>query len=383
MKIAILTLPLHVNYGGILQAYALRRVLAEMGHDVSVLDLEVKMPAPHGWKAPAIYARRAFVRMFRGAAAPEVFREVRNRRELPAVSAEVWRFVSGYISPRQLKSYSDIAEGEYDAIVVGSDQVWRPKYFGKIEDAFLGFADGWKLRRLAYAASFGTDELEYSHEMLESCSRLLRKFDAVSVRERSAVGICDEWFGRADAVHVLDPVMLLDSGVYAGIASGAAGHPAKGKVVSYILDREAYKEAAVDFISQAGGMDVYDFPVRPYDRSLPLEARVVPPMEHWLAAFADAGFVVTDSFHGCVLAILFHKPFIVLGNRLRGLSRINSLLDMFGLEQRLVHGIDPEDDGEFFMNGIDWEDVERRLSVYRGISEDFLGAALAEYGKED
>lgn len=383
MKIAILTLPLHTNYGGILQAYALRRVLAEMGHEVSVLDLVDKMPVPYGWKAPAIYARRAFVRMLRGSAAPEVFRELRNRRELPALSAEVGRFVGEYISPRQLKSYSEISEGDYDAVVVGSDQVWRPKYFGKIEDAFLGFADGWKLRRIAYAASFGTDGLEYSHEMLESCSRLLGKFDAVSVRERSAVGICDEWFGRADAVHVLDPVMLLDSGVYAGLASGAAGHPAKGKVVSYILDREAYKDTAVNFISHAGGMEIYDVSVRPYDRSLPLEDRIVPPMERWLASFADAGFVVTDSFHGCVLAILFHKPFIVLGNRLRGMSRIYSLLDMFGLEQRLVHGIDPEDDGEFFMNGTDWEDVDRRLLEYRRISEDFLGAALAEYGKEE
>ncbi len=378
MKIAILTLPLHTNYGGILQAFALRRVLAAMGHEVSVLDLADKMSAPHGWKAPAIYAKRTFARIWCGSAAPEVFRELRNRRELPLLSAEVGRFVGEYISPRQLKSYSDISEGEYDAIVVGSDQVWRPKYFGKIEDAFLGFAEGWKLHRIAYAASFGTDEPEYSPGMLESCSRLLGLFDAVSVRERGAVGICDDWFGREDAVHVLDPVMLLDSGVYAGIASGAEGRSAKGKVVSYILDREEYKDTAVNFISRTGGMEIYDVSVRPYDRDLPLEDRIVPPMEHWLAVFADAGFIVTDSFHGCVLSILFHKPFIVLGNRNRGISRINSLLEMFCLEQRLVHGIDPEDDGEFFMNGIDWEDVDRKLSEYRKLSETFLVSALEE-----
>ena len=81
MKIAIVTLPFHTNYGGVLQAYALRRVLMEMGHEVSVLALRHGMPLPVWWKAPAVYARRAFVRLLRGSGAPEVFRELRYRRE--------------------------------------------------------------------------------------------------------------------------------------------------------------------------------------------------------------------------------------------------------------------------------------------------------------
>ncbi|MDE5956148.1 MAG: polysaccharide pyruvyl transferase family protein, partial [Bacteroidales bacterium] len=100
-------------------------------------------------------------------------------------------------------------------------------------------------------------------------------------------------------------------------------------------------------------------------------------LEEWLSCFADAGFVVTDSFHGCVLSILFHKPFIAVGNQLRGNSRISSLLDMFGLGQRLVHGIDPDDDGKFFMDGIDWDDVDRKLMAARKSSMDFLSGAFA------
>ena len=71
----------------------------------------------------------------------------------------------------------------------------------------------------------------------------------------------------------------------------------------------------------------------------------------------DAEFVVTDSFHGCVLAILMHKRFIAVGNSYRGTARLRSLLDMFGLDMRLVQGIDPEDDGEYFLSDIDWDKV--------------------------
>ncbi|MDE6147855.1 MAG: polysaccharide pyruvyl transferase family protein [Bacteroidales bacterium] len=377
MRTAILTLPLHTNYGGILQAYALRRVLMEMGHEVTVLDLEDKMPLPERWKAPAVYAKRALLRIVRGSAAPEVFRERRYRRELPAVSSRLEDFVRENVRPRVLGSYRDIREGEYDAFVVGSDQVWRPRYFGKIEDAFLGFAEDWKLRRIAYAASFGTDELEFSHEMLVRCAALLEKFDAVSVRESGAVDICDEWFCCGRAVHVLDPVMLLGADVYTSLFSGVCMHPAKGRVVTYILDSSPYKSNAAEFISRTFGMGIYDASVHPYDRDVPLEERIVPPLEEWLSCFADAGFVVTDSFHGCVLSILFHKPFIAVGNQLRGNSRISSLLDMFGLGQRLVHGIDPDDDGKFFMEGIDWDDVDRKLMAARKSSMDFLSGAFA------
>jgi hypothetical protein len=149
------------------------------------------------------------------------------------------------------------------------------------------------------------------------------------------------------------------------MASAVHERPAKGKLVTYILDPSAHKRSVVDFISRAGGFDVHDVSVRPYDRDLPVEERVVPALEQWLAGFADADFVVTDSFHGCVMSILFHKRFIAVGNTGRGLARLQSLTEMFGLDQRLVHGIDPEDDGEYFLSEPDWASVEEILQKRR------------------
>ena len=372
MKIAIVTLPLHTNYGGLLQAFALKTCLDEMGHQTTVLDLEDKMPGPKPLKAMFVYARRMMTRMLKGKSAPEVLRERRFRDELPVVGVNTNEFIDKYINPRVVRTFSQIKADEYDAYVVGSDQVWRPRYFPSVEDAFLAFAKGWDVKRVAYAASFGTDELEYDTVKLRYCSDLLSDFDAVSVREESGMKMCSEWFDRDDAVHVLDPVMLLGADRYSKMTSAVKSHPAKGRLVTYILDKSAHKQSVVDFISSKGGFDVHDVSVNPYDRNLPLEDRVVPALEQWLAGFADAEFVVTDSFHGCVLSILFHKRFVAVGNTSRGLARLQSLTDMFGLDQRLVQGIDPEDDGEFFLSEPDWEHVESVLHERRLECIDFL-----------
>lgn len=375
MRIAIVTLPLHTNYGGILQAYALKTYLESMGHQATVLDRGVKMPLPDLWKAPFVYAKRAVQRVVKGRTGPEVFREIRYRREFPAVSANTRKFVDELVAPRIIRRFKDIREGEYDAFVVGSDQVWRPRYFGRIEDAFLDFARDWDVKRVAYAASFGTDQLEYEYMQVHECASLLEKFDGVSVREDVGVQMCREWFDCDMAVQVLDPVMLVDASEYAAMAASVKGHPAKGKLVTYILDQSKEKSNVLDFMVRVSGLRIHDIsPVS--DRTRPLSERVVPPVEEWLAGFADAEFVVTDSFHGCVLSILFHKPFVAVGNSTRGMARMQSLLSRFGLDMRLVHGIDPEDDGEFFLSRPDWEAVDAVLAEERIKSGSFLAEVL-------
>jgi hypothetical protein len=376
MKVAIVTLPLHTNYGGLLQAYALKETLQQLGHEVTVLDLEEKMPVPKGLKAPFVYARRTLNRIIRGADAPEIMRERRFKQELPVVGANTTAFISEYIDPRIIRSYSQIRNGEYDAFVVGSDQVWRPRYFPGVEDAFLAFTKEWSVRRVAYAASFGTDELEFESEKLGKCVALLGRFDAVSVREEAGLKMLSEWFDCDTAVHVLDPVMLLDAEKYRKLASDVQEHPAKGKVLTYVLDKTAHKQSIVDFVTRVSGMPVHDVSVNPYDRTLPVSERIVPPVEQWLAGFADAEFVVTDSFHGCVLSILLHKRFIAVGNPSRGMSRLKSLVDMFGLDMRLVHGIDPDDDGEFFLSEPDWGQVDAVLNEKRAECLEFLSTNL-------
>ncbi|MGM9786553.1 MAG: polysaccharide pyruvyl transferase family protein [Candidatus Cryptobacteroides sp.] len=370
MKIAIITLPIHTNYGGILQAYALKTVLEGYGNEVFVLDPEEKIHLPEWWKAPVVYPKRLLLNILKGGSGPEVFRELRLRKESPLISVKTAGFISEYISPVSIKSYDSILE-DYDAFVVGSDQVWRPRYFGKIENAFLDFTSGWDVKRVAYAASFGTDQLEYDFQQLDNCSALLKRFDGISVREKSAVAMCDEWFDCDRAVQVLDPVMLLPTEAYQSLAQRGNGRAIRTYAMSYFLDTPKNMKSLKDFLFRAARMEVLDASV-PSDRRIPVEKRVLPPVGKWLADIIDSSFVITDSFHVCVLSILFHKPFLVVANPARGVSRIESLLATFSLESRMVQGIDPSDDGEGWLMEIDWDRVDCILEQKRKESFDFI-----------
>ena len=123
MKVGMVTMPQHTNYGGILQAYALKTVIESLGHEVTVFDQKDKTWFPKWWKAPLIYMKRGLLRTLKGSKGPEVFREYRLRREFPVVSSRLTPFVKEKLAPRVLTGYNEIKEGEYDAFVVGSDQV--------------------------------------------------------------------------------------------------------------------------------------------------------------------------------------------------------------------------------------------------------------------
>lgn len=336
MKIGIITLPLHTNYGGILQAYALQTVLERMGHEVCLVEKRRKPVTLPLWKAPLVYGKR-ILKNAKGSPFP-LFYEQKVNREEPFVRQHTDKFICRYIKRRIVGDFSEINESDYDAIVVGSDQIWRPKYFNdNIERAFLDFTEGWDVRRIAYAASFGTDEWEYTRAQTRRCERLLKRFDAVSVREASGADLCREHFG-VEAKTMLDPTMLLEKEDYIRLFENANTPKSNGTLLNYILDDTPEKTALTNRIAKERGLVPFRVNAKS-DINLPIENRIAPSVEQWLRGFYDAEFVVTDSFHACVFSILFNKPFLVVGNQKRGLSRFISLLGMFGLEDRLIPDI--------------------------------------------
>ena len=370
MRIGILTLPLHTNYGGILQAYALQTVLERMGHDVCLIEKKrqpLRLPL---WKAPLSYGKR-IIKNLTGHPYPICFEQKINREE-PLVRQKTDKFVNKYIKRRFVDDFSEIGKDDFDAIVVGSDQVWRPKYFiDGIENAYLTFAKEWNIRRIAYAASFGTDKWEYSSEQTTSCRRLLKNFDAVSVRESSAVTLCREHLG-VDVKRVLDPTMLLSTNDYMKLFDANGTPKSNGNLLCYIIDETPEKMSFVNKIAQERGLIPFRVNSKVENLIAPLQERIQPPVEQWLRGFYDADFVVTDSFHACVFSILFNKPFFVLGNEKRGLSRFSSLLGMFGMENLLVTNKDLNEK----QNDIDWARVMSLLAEEKKKAINFLNENL-------
>ena len=371
MKIGILTLPLHVNYGGILQAYALQTVLERMGHNVLVLDTDKKLDIP---KSLLTYVKRMAMRLFRKNSLP-VFYEKKRNKSYPIISQHTQRFIDKYVSRYIVKHLENVDEKKFDAIIVGSDQIWRPIYFRspiwtKTEDAFLAFTKGWNIKRLSYAASFGVEHKEYTDKELIKCREALELFDAVSVREDVAIKQCFEYFG-IEAKHVLDPTMLLDKEDYIALIQQEHEPQSGGTLFEYILDLNSEKMEIIYKISHE--MKLKRFAVKPVDRGKPEEC-ICPSVTAWLRAFMDAEFVVCDSFHGVVFSIIFNKPFLVIGNAKRGMARFTSLLKMFSLEERMISSIDEVD---VFKKPIGWKHVNAVRVKLKKESKEFLSVNLS------
>ena len=128
MRIAIITLPLHINFGGIMQAYALQTVLVRMGHQVDVLDTYEALRLPI-WKMFFSYAKRMMRKYLQGDDLLVFYEKIWNReRQLLAKNTQT--FVDKYIHLKAISSLKVLSEQDYQAYVVGSDQVWRYSYTG-------------------------------------------------------------------------------------------------------------------------------------------------------------------------------------------------------------------------------------------------------------
>lgn len=364
MRICILTQPLHTNYGGLLQAYALQTVLKRMGHEVWTEDR--KLRPPFIVRIKLLIAR--LIR-YKGLYYP-------TKKQERFIAQKTIPFVRKYITttePISLNTKEKFRKYNFDAYVVGSDQVWRPMYSPYLPNYFLDFTMGEQVKRLAYAASFGTPDWEFTLEQTQQCAVLAKKFDAISVREDSGVELCRKYLG-VDAVHLLDPTMLLNKEDYIRLVEQEQTPASGKKLMTYVLDQLEEKWAIIEKVSQTLGLSSnVIMPEREFKKvgTKGIEKCIFPPVTDWLRGFMDAEYVVTDSFHGTVFSILFNKPFIVIANRERGMARFTSLLKLFGLENRLVYSLEDITD-EMLYESVDFERTNRILSMEREKAQRFL-----------
>lgn len=348
LKIGVHTQALTTNYGGILQNYALQTILKNIGHEVWTLDV-----LKYTWLDWGVDVLKMLIKKILGRDSRFPMTPYRRCRLETPLRRFVYKNITLTIPRVKDVDWSIAKKYNFDAIIVGSDQVWRPIYNSHIENLFLRYVEDNNVKKIAYAASFGTDHWEYTETQTKLCSALAKEFHAISVREKSGVDLCARFLG-IEATQVLDPTLLLSFVDYNNVCA----HIEKQApfVFAYILDLDERKINEIKTFAQIKGLPYYI-------KSAGSNIEDTDSIERWLSYFRDAAFVITDSFHGTAFSIIYRKDFFVYGNESRGNSRFESLLTLFHLNHRIVRHMDSN------CGPIDWtlvkkiHDNERERSI--------------------
>lgn len=346
MKVALLTFFSADNYGAILQSYATVRVLEQLGHHVLIVNYKIPEPSNSLLKRVLLYPKHLKLEAFR-------------RKHFPNVTKEYSTFDALLSDPPSADCY-----------LVGSDQTWNPELSkDKIKGFFLDFGDEHVLRA-SYAPSFGVSEWKCNKWIeKEDVKFLLQRFRFISVREKSGLTLLQKEFGIFNVKQVLDPVFLLkDYHQLSGVVESS-----KEIILYKLLNSKVFYDKC-----KGVGMKL-SLPVRSIGsirRIKGIHCSYPESLEGWLSRIIGARFMITDSFHGTVLALLHGKQFCVIpGERI---TRIYSILDTLGLLDRIVDESEPVDKiVECLTTPIDYSLVQSRIAELRYESLNYINSIFA------
>lgn len=346
MKIGILTFHWATNYGAILQAYCLQEWLIEHGHKVKILNYK---PSQFDFSWIKIILNHRKLRRL-----PSLLAE--KKKEVLLVPFRETHLI---LTKRYYKTTEMIAcANEYDVLISGSDQVLNAYFTTHGEDNkpsnayYLSFSNG-KSKKIGYAISFGCETYpEFAKIIAE---KEINNFDALAVRERTGLSILEELKYNGEMCIVPDPTILYGKKLFERLNVPISMAKQEYTCV-YMLRRQ---------IEITGNVKYMD------ERHTPLT------MEGWLSTITNAGSMITNSYHGMIMAILAHVPFVVLlekGTEAGMNDRFSTLLGYLDLENRMLNKVEAID--HIMKMPIDFEKVDKAIENYRTLGVNFLKAEL-------
>lgn len=375
-KIGIITMYYNnFNYGGILQAFALCKKINDMGYHCEQISFErfVNRTVNVG-SVKLLLQQRKFKLIIKK------MRVVLKRclcKILVYKLKERDNLFLEFINqiPHSLifnKCNINQANSIYDTFVCGSDQIWNPNWWN--DEYFLNFVKGGK--KIAYAPSIGRSTL--SEEETIYITDKLKSFDALSLREDTLIPMLVEKTGK-EISYVLDPTMLISKSEYEELLTEPlikenylfvyllGSNKKHKKMIKQIAKREKMK---IVYIPYVGDYQIFD------NLFGNIQMYSIGPKE-FLNLIYNANCIFTDSFHCMVFSIIFEKNFFTLRRdndtkKDSMNSRIDSLLDNFGLGNRIVNDIDDcsiHDDIDYIL-------VNKQLVKLKNSSFEYLEKAL-------
>lgn len=357
MKVGILTFHHVPNYGAVLQAYALSKVIKEAGYDVEIIDYRP-------YKAVRFYLDQLY---------PIKLKQRRLNRHFLGNILKSWKIRNFLLSKMRLsnnKFYT--AAGlknfnySYDVIICGSDEVWNIKSFRGFDASyFLDFVCDKATRKISYAASFGSTKT-LGNNKDEICN-LINSFNYVSVRESNSLQLIYNECGR-QATKVLDPTFLIS---YEDTISVSKFEE------QYILiyDNTAWTTEQENFVVSLAKAKKLIIVSIGFYKNIAQENLIEVSPEEWINYFAKASYIITSTFHGAVFSINFKKPFTIFITELKS-NKINDLLAFLGLESRILSTAPGVESLVNQSSDIDYFSVYKKLEIGIVSSKNYLLEAL-------
>lgn len=379
-KVGLVAVSNH-NYGSQLQTFAMHQALTNLGVDNEIIRYK---------QNPVKQLKRAINPSFFVMKGKSVARNINCKVKYPEISKglsvranafEAFKTSHCIYSP--FISERDVLEKyvlKYRAVILGSDQVWHPANL-EMDYFTLNFVPD-NIPRIAYAPSFGVSDIPEKQK--KATKDYLGRFNEISVREKTGAEIVTTLIGRNVPV-VCDPTALLTREQWDQVSSQRrytedkyifcyflGNNKSHREFASKVKAITGYKIIALQHLDELVKDDIFFGDIKPYD---------VGP-EDFVNLVANAEIVLTDSFHGTMFSIYYHKNFFTFSrfadnNKGSTNSRVVSILEKMGLRDR--HYTTLENPESCISCSIDWKDVDKRLSEFRCESLHYLREAINKY----
>lgn len=362
MNIGILTFHCAHNYGAVLQAYALQEYIQSLGHNVYIIDYR-----PDFLIKPYAVFNRTRIKsnnLFKSFGKFLIELLILRRRSKRYRSFDL--FIKNEFRLLPINKTDKL-----DVIVIGSDQVWNPKFnYGKFDETYLGentSVFNKDIKIISYAASSGVDS--FSKEDMSQLMNHLLKFNAISVRELSLKKIIEAEQPFFNVSQVLDPTLLINPDIFRSKITGKYKNK-KPYLLIYQVKYDKNTRRIAQYIAKQKHLEIIEVASSIQYRCDENILWSESPLD-LLELFAQASYVVTTSFHGTALSLIFEKPFYTLKFNSSVDSRVLSLLDELNLSHRHIDIYDiPK------IEEIDYEKINIKLSELRELSRKFLNNSL-------
>ncbi len=345
MKIGILTFHWATNYGAILQAYCLQEYLREQSHEVEIINYKSRkydlswfsfLKHPSNWlsirKYPLEKKKETLLKQ--------------SRNKYLCLTERFW-------SEKQLMERIS----HYDILISGSDQVFNPYYTTLGEGYptsvyYLPFGDS-KTIKIGYAVSFGCKT--YPEHALNYAQKWIRNFNVIGTRERTGLDILQQMGFEGKKFLVPDPTILYGKSFFKNLGISVPTHK-ENYICVYMLRQQIVLDGDVLYIDGVHN---------------PLT------LEEWLSTISHAKAMVTNSYHGMIVAILAHVPFVALMEKKKaGMNdRFYTLLKRINLSERIAY--DESSINSIINQHINWEMVDAEIDSFSQIGKSFLSETIS------